>query len=641
MKNIYFFFIIIYIGMHVNIYSQTLYRSGMFLHHSTGESIWGPNGSNTSVPQQMIQYNQLHGYTGNDAVTLNETWFPSSDNEWFTWHQIFDNSDPNNNILSHLQNNKIIIIKSCYPSSNIVGLGAPGDTLSNPSRKTIYNYKWHWRNIISVMRQHPENFFVIWTNAPLVPSATNNQEASLSNQFCSWANDTLAIGIDPIFGAFPSNVYVFDFFHKLADANGMLQLQYASSSNDSHPNSAATELVAPQFVQEIFNASINYEATTGNTTFQLSAAMQNGWNLVSIPGLHPVNQNIDTWWVNRDPLADVFRYSGSYQSVTSLTPGTGYWMKHTNSQIYNTGDEWPADGIQIVPHNPINAINGWNIIGGYEFNSPTAGITTTPSGLQTGLIYGYSSVEGYQAASNLNPGYGYWIKLTGEGQINLPSTFFKGNSKMKEILEEDWGRIIFTDKSNKKYTLYLAKSEINLDEFELPPVPPAGMFDIRYSSGRFAEQFNNELTTIEMRGIEYPIRVRIENSLIRVQDETGKFFNTILRPGEEISINNISISKLKIAVEIIPEGYTLEQNYPNPFNPVTNIRYTVGNKQFVTLKVYDILGNEIATLVNEEKSSGTYTVKFTNDNEQFSSGIYIYRLNAGDFSETRKMILMR
>lgn len=100
------------------------------------------------------------------------------------------------------------------------------------------------------------------------------------------------------------------------------------------------------------------------------------------------------------------------------------------------------------------------------------------------------------------------------------------------------------------------------------------------------------------------------------------------------------------AIEIditTPNKFSLKQNYPNPFNPKTSIRYTIGSKQFVTLKVYDILGNEIATLVNEEKPAGEYEVEFSPEsNIKYSaSGIYFYKLTAGIFSETKKMILAK
>lgn len=92
--------------------------------------------------------------------------------------------------------------------------------------------------------------------------------------------------------------------------------------------------------------------------------------------------------------------------------------------------------------------------------------------------------------------------------------------------------------------------------------------------------------------------------------------------------------------KIPADDFQLKQNYPNPFNPKTSIQYTIGDKQFVSVKVYDILGKEIAILVNEEKPVGEYKVGW--DASYVSSGIYFYQLKAGDnFTQTKKMILMR
>jgi hypothetical protein len=91
----------------------------------------------------------------------------------------------------------------------------------------------------------------------------------------------------------------------------------------------------------------------------------------------------------------------------------------------------------------------------------------------------------------------------------------------------------------------------------------------------------------------------------------------------------------------LPSEFVQEQNYPNPFNPSTVINYQLPVASNVSLKVFDVLGNEIATLVNEEKPAGTYNVKFRTQNLQLSSGIYFYRLQAGNFTETKKMILLR
>ena len=91
--------------------------------------------------------------------------------------------------------------------------------------------------------------------------------------------------------------------------------------------------------------------------------------------------------------------------------------------------------------------------------------------------------------------------------------------------------------------------------------------------------------------------------------------------------------------EAIPIEFSLAQNYPNPFNPSTIIQYAISSRQFVTLKVYDVLGNEIATLVNEEKPAGEYEVEF--DGSNLSSGIYFYRLTSGSNIKTKKMVLIR
>lgn len=89
----------------------------------------------------------------------------------------------------------------------------------------------------------------------------------------------------------------------------------------------------------------------------------------------------------------------------------------------------------------------------------------------------------------------------------------------------------------------------------------------------------------------------------------------------------------------VPQTFTLYQNYPNPFNPTTNIEFRIAEFGFLSLKVFDVLGNEVAILVNEEKPAGSYEVKF--DGNDLSSGIYIYQLRAGDFISTKKMILMK
>jgi len=92
-------------------------------------------------------------------------------------------------------------------------------------------------------------------------------------------------------------------------------------------------------------------------------------------------------------------------------------------------------------------------------------------------------------------------------------------------------------------------------------------------------------------------------------------------------------------INLIVDEFKLFQNYPNPFNPSTIISYQISERQLVTLKVYDILGNKIAVLVNEEKPVGSYEVEF--NASSFPSGVYFYQLKAGSFIQTNKMILIK
>ena len=92
-------------------------------------------------------------------------------------------------------------------------------------------------------------------------------------------------------------------------------------------------------------------------------------------------------------------------------------------------------------------------------------------------------------------------------------------------------------------------------------------------------------------------------------------------------------------MEGVPTGVALLPNYPNPFNPTTMIQFTIVNRQWISLTVFDVLGREIATLVNEERQPGTYLVKF--DGSRVASGVYLYRLIAGDVTQTRRMMVLK
>lgn len=133
------------------------------------------------------------------------------------------------------------------------------------------------------------------------------------------------------------------------------------------------------------------------------------------------------------------------------------------------------------------------------------------------------------------------------------------------------------------------------------------------------------------------IHVFADNSIGigNVQLQAGTFNN----PNERITADFTATTDPSLSVNEnnLLNNYQLYQNYPNPFNPSTSISYTVGEAGMVQLKVYNVLGVEVATLVNEQKNSGNYTANF--NAARLSSGVYFYSLSVNSFTQTRKMIL--
>jgi hypothetical protein len=155
-----------------------------------------------------------------------------------------------------------------------------------------------------------------------------------------------------------------------------------------------------------------------------------------------------------------------------------------------------------------------------------------------------------------------------------------------------------------------------------------------------------------------------KNGIFISQDLGSTWININGNLGKRISVNKLFISgndlyaatytnsvlKAPISslvgitepsVTSLPEEYNLSQNYPNPFNPVTTFTYDIKTSGFITLKVYDILGNEIAELVNEKKNAGRYSVVFDAGKYNLSSGVYFYKLITGEFVDTKRMMLIK
>jgi hypothetical protein len=182
-------------------------------------------------------------------------------------------------------------------------------------------------------------------------------------------------------------------------------------------------------------------------------------------------------------------------------------------------------------------------------------------------------------------------------------------------------------------------------------------------------RFYSKVTDIEFLPSDPSKVFYLEKNNLFLSSDTGKTWQTVLNSAPEnpatglsgtdmvfIDNNhcwllcdggrvyyNANINSIVTGVEqeenILPEKYLLEQNYPNPFNPTTVIKFQLPEAGFVTLKVYDMLGREIKTLVNENKNSGSFSYRF--DASGLASGVYLYELKVNDFVKVKKLVLLR
>ena len=383
-------------------------------------------------------------------------------------------------------------------------------------------------------------------------------------------------------------------------------------------------------------SSPDHIALSGNGIAQ-SFAVAKGWNMVSIP-IVPIDNRKEI--VFNTAISSAFRYlnDSGYVVRDSIFHGIGYWLKYNNADRFELNGEW-------VNSDTIPVETGWNMIGSVSKPIAVNTIGTNPTDMVLSDYFGYDN--SYYIADSIKPGKGFWVKTDRPGSLMLnPSSLAKINNTHQDIRGES-NKLIFRDNQGKMQELYFTnQGEGNIiGRYDLPPIPPDGSFDVRYASGRMLETFNNGINdeySILISSAEYPLTISWE-----IKEQAS---DEVLRVGEkEISLSSngsiqilnqksqIALGKAKITE--LPKNFLLEQNSPNPFNPSTTIHYQLPVDSRVTLKVFDVLGQEVATLVNEDKKAGRYEVEL--DGSKLSSGVYFYRLQADGISLIQKMFLAK
>ncbi|HYQ85625.1 MAG TPA: T9SS type A sorting domain-containing protein [Bacteroidota bacterium] len=388
----------------------------------------------------------------------------------------------------------------------------------------------------------------------------------------------------------------------------------------------------------------------GGAVTTVDYLVENSWNMVSVPLLVGDFRKTSLY---PGATSVAFAYEGSYARKDSLKNGVGYWIK------YPAPDTLAFTGTSIS-RDTLDVNNNWNIIGCLSYPVRVANVVPVPPTAIGSGFFGYSMSSGYFIADTLKPGRAYWIKVRNAGKLamstgsaSIPPTRQSAIATKSSLRATDspdavqnLSTLTFRDANGRERTLHFSTVTIDLDlgMFELPPQPPPEVLEVRYSTNRMlevAERGKMREVAIRISNAGYPLTISwkckgrasllLDHKVILLEG-SGETRVT----GAETPI------RLRLSPAVVadmPKTFALYQNYPNPFNPSTTIRYDLPKSVSVTLKIYNILGQEVATLADDVQEAGFKSAVWNANN--IATGVYLYRLVAGTFTEVRKMMILK
>jgi|GEM_PF-204718 len=370
----------------------------------------------------------------------------------------------------------------------------------------------------------------------------------------------------------------------------------------------------------------------GCETGSVTVNHNEGWNMIGLP-LEVENSAYGDLFPT-SVTGTLYSFSGSYTPESELTPGAGYWLVFSD----DGSDELSGEAINSLT---LGLSQGWNMISGITLPVEISSVDDPENIIVPGTLYEFNAT--YQNSSTLIPGQGYWINASADGDITISSG---SSAKTRSSF------IDCTVKANKLSfngnDLYFGVSIPKEDmlSYQLPPKPPAGAFDVRFTENMKVAESSGAIEIMnntDKLSISYTINIDAgEHMRWVLTSNEGKEYE--LNGSEEITVSGDVTGFSLGKVPEIPLTYSVSQNYPNPFNPVTSIRYEIPVENFVTISVYNVMGQKIADLVHELRPAGYHHTTWNSTNmhgDPVSSGVYIFTVEAGNFRIVKKMILIK
>jgi photosystem II stability/assembly factor-like uncharacterized protein len=412
-------------------------------------------------------------------------------------------------------------------------------------------------------------------------------------------------------------------------------------------NPVARELVAFTHGRSVYTIQV-----AGPDFVSRTLTLNQQWNLVSNP-LRVQNDSVTAIFPSTTGSAFGYDPLTGYVVSQSIVPGRGYWVRNNSgssqtSQIF--GD--------IVTSESVAVAAGWNLIGSLSSVISKSDIAPVGTAIISN-IFGYTN--GYFPQDSLNPGSGYWVKVDQPGMVILQTQSRSNKTAVRNIFGtlDRYNKLMFKDSHGNRGTLYFGDRVKNEGEadFEMPPVPLDGLFDVRFATNAFvaiSSDHAGKFVPIRLVSSSYPISLTwvVGQSLTPVMLQMDGNEIPLIKNGTVSVPGNVNTLGIKFSNPVEgPSFYALFQNYPNPFNPSTEIAYSLPEQSYVRLLIFNSMGQLITTLVEGIQDEGFRSVHWNGVDRkglQVATGVYICRMesqpirsSAHSFVDTKKMVLVR
>jgi|GEM_PF-1824865 len=383
-----------------------------------------------------------------------------------------------------------------------------------------------------------------------------------------------------------------------------------------------------------------------------------GWNLVSLPVL-PSDARSSFVFPNLASGKPIRFTQNQYVTDDTVRVGAGYFVKYgdiLDSTVAGTRVTRIHEDPRLSPFQ-IRVYKGWNTVGGlsvptttesaYLNFGPLPGQSLAPT--LSAEVYRYITDRGYEQASLIIPGYGYWIKVSRDGYYRLsapPGQLDFGKAAPSSRPYTSLNRLTVSDDAQKVGTLYFGQTTLAIDNdrYELPPVPGADMFDVRFGNNGFVSASADVAAdrVVNLNGVTYPVVLSVTNpdaDYVVTDAATGQVLGSFRR-GEmsTVTVFNAATKSVKIT-GVASNAMSLGAAFPNPTSSNFSFDINVPGEQNVTVTLFNSFGAEVATLF-KGAAKGKQTVEFSA--EGLPAGVYYYKMmTVGGASQVRQIVISK